>query len=282
MRALEEMRTGIRLDVLLGTVGMSRSTYYYRLGMLRRLEEDPVLKAICKVFEDSERMYGHRKVTSELASKHGIRKDRKTVYRIMKENGLHCLYRPKKHRRAPKDQTPPVPNVLKRDFSSDTPSSKFVTDVTEFQVRGGKLYLSAIMDLCGRPVPAYSLSSDNNADMVMEMMHRLEAACPRLRGAVIHSDQGCLYKSVRYRRFAESRGIIRSMSRKGNCYDNAVIESFFGQMKSEIGPMSSFRSIEDLRRRIEQYIEYYNNRRIQLGLGGLTPTEYRAKICNVL
>lgn len=280
MKAIGDMLGTVRLETLLGAFGLSKSTYYYRLGRMRRTE-DPVLEEICRIFEDSGRMYGHRKVTAELARR-GINRNRKTVQKIMKENNLRCLYRVKRYRRAKSTGGAPAPNVLDRGFSAESPSRKFVTDVTEFNVAGGRLYLSAIMDLFGRSLTAFSMSRSNDCELVMEMMRKLESACPDLEGALVHSDQGGLYKSDAYRSFAKEHGIVRSMSRRGNCYDNAVIESFFGQLKSEIGPASGYRNINALRCRIEQFVDYYNNSRIQLGLGGMSPAEYRAKKYNLL
>jgi len=258
---------------------MSKSTYFYRLSHLEMPEEELRLRReIITIFHENFGYYGHRKITVELG-KRGIKVDKKTVAKIMREEGLKCKYRPKKFRYYNEDADAVVPNPLNREFSSDEPMKKMTTDVTEFHHLGTKIYLSPVLDFFDREVVSHTISTAPNSDMVMGMLDKLKDKARSLgrslKGALMHSDQGKLYKAKVYIGFMKRNGIERSMSNKGNCYDNSVIECFFGNLKTEIGDLDQYPTVQSLIDRIEQYITYYNERRIQLGLGGMSPVEYR-------
>lgn len=264
---------------MLKVSGMSKSTYIYRLSHIEMPEEELRLRCeIIAIFQENFGYYGHRKITVELGRR-WIKVDKKTVAKIMKEEVLKCKYRPKKIRYYNEDADAIVPNTLNREFSSYEPMKKMTTDVTEFHHLGTKIYLSPVLDFFDREVVCHEISTAPNSEMVMGMLEKLKGKAKSLgrslKGALMHSDQGKLYKAKVYIKFMKRNGIERSMSNKGNCYDNSVIESFFGNLKTEIGDLDQYKTAQALIDRIEQYIKYYNERRIQLGLGGMSPVEYR-------
>jgi len=281
--AISELQSLYPLDDLLKFAGMSRSTFYYRKKNMYGTEKKKSLREkVLKVFyEDGKEFYGCRKIAIVINNDESdeLHCNFKTANKIMNELGLECKYRPKKHHYKKTDENAQAPNLLNRDFSSERPLRKLVTDVTEMATPHGKLYLSPIMDLHSNLVVAYAISMSNDSEMVMEMMRQLAERVPELkdRSVLIHSDQGGLYKTKSYLSFAEEYGIIRSMSRKGNCYDNAVIESYFGDLKEYIGNLYGCPSMDDVLERVDEAIRYFNDDRIMLKLGGLSPRSYQEK-----
>lgn len=274
--SVSSLRQEYPLELLLRVSGMSRSTYYHRARSLRsrdRLTEENAL--ISDIFHGSGREYGCRKVAAAMEHR-GVSMNFKTVNRRMRTMGLVCTYRRKRYRRSG-GNTGYAPNLLSRNFSASAPLEKLVTDVTEIKVLGGRrLYLSSIMDLHNNMVLAYSVSSCNSWPMVREMLERLEKQWGIPRGIMIHSDQGGLYRCLEYMRFAERHGVVRSMSGKGCCYDNAVIESHFGNLKGWLGRLDRVPA-EKASEMIGEAVRYFNEERIMLKLGGLSPAEYLRK-----
>ncbi|HBQ0445534.1 TPA: IS3-like element ISKpn1 family transposase, partial [Klebsiella pneumoniae] len=209
--------------------------------------------------------------------KQGLRINHKTVQRLMAELSLRSVIRAKKYRAWKGRTGEAAPNILSRNFGASKANEKWVTDVTEFPVQGKKLYLSSVLDLFNREVIAYSLSERPVMEMVNTM---LDGAFPKLRpgdAPLLHSDQGWHYRMRSYQERLKAHGMTQSMSRKGNCLDNAVMENFFGTLKSECFYLREFRSVSALRKAVEDYIHYYNNERISLKLKGLSPVEYRTQ-----
>ncbi|WP_093205388.1 IS3 family transposase [Siphonobacter aquaeclarae] len=169
-------------------------------------------------------------------------------------------------------------NVLGRNFLSEKPNQKWATDVTEFRVRDRKLYLSPILDLFNGEIISYSLSESPNFAQVTDMLKKAFRKVKRAqtKGLILHSDQGWQYQMKRYQKLLQARGIIQSMSRKGNCLDNAIIENFFGTIKAELFYLNKYLSIDQLKKDIIDYIHYYNHDRIKLNLNGKSPVQYRA------
>ncbi|KGD96683.1 integrase, partial [Achromobacter sp. RTa] len=201
----------------------------------------------------------------------------KTGQKLMQASGLKSLVRAKKYRSYRGQSHHVAANVLARDFEAAHPHEKWVTDVTEFNVSGEKLYLSPVMDLYNGEIVAYETSRRPVFKLVGNM---LKKALARLRPAdrpVLHSDQGWQYQQPAYRHMLAARSVTQSMSRKGNCLDNAAMESFFGTLKAEFFHLNRFESIEQLQAGIRQYIRYYNHDRIKLKLKGLSPVQYRAQ-----
>jgi putative transposase len=218
---------------------------------------------------------GYRRITDTLQEKgHVINK--KKVYRIMKELGLQCIVRMKKYKSYKGEVGKAAPNILNRNFRAEKPNQKWVTDITEFKLFDQKLYLSPILDLFNGEIITYTLQSRPTFDLVAKMLRQGLANVSKDDELLIHSDQGWHYRIPRYQRILQENNITQSMSRKGNCYDNAVMENFFGILKSEFLYLQSFESIEHFKDELEKYIYYYNHLRIKSRLKRKTPVSYRA------
>jgi len=175
-----------------------------------------------------------------------------------------------------------APNLLNQDFKATAPNQKWVTDVTEFSLFGQKLYLSPILDLCSSDIISYAVSDRPALSMTISM---LEQAFDKLKDGtnlILHSDQGWQYQHKHYQQKLRAKGIRQSMSRKGNCLDNAVIENFFGLLKSELLYLQEFDSIEHFKAELIEYLDYYNNRRIKIKLKGLPPVVHRQQTLSAL
>ena len=173
-----------------------------------------------------------------------------------------------------------APNRLKRRFDVKEPDKVWATDVTEFVTEEGKLYLSPIKDMCTGEIISYDISPSPNMSMVMKMLDTALLSHPDHKGLMIHSDQGFQYQHALFVNRLKENGIVQSMSRKGNCLDNSKMETFFSTLKKEMyfGHEKEFKTREQLRAAIEEYIEYYNRERIQMKLGYLPPLIFREKI----
>ena len=193
----------------------------------------------------------------------------------MIEMDVKSLVRMKKYRSYRGKVGKMAPNILERDFRASKPNEKWVTDVTEFHLHGEKLYLSPILDLYNGEIIAYNLEKRPVYGLVSKM---LEKAFERLKEGdtpILHSDQGWHYRMEKYQHALKKNGITQSMSRKGNCLDNAVIENFFGLLKSELLYLREFESMEHFKVELENYIYYYNHKRIKAKLKGMSPVQYR-------
>lgn len=235
-----------------------------------------VKEVIKEVFHEHLGRFGYRRITLELPKK-GFKLNHKTVRRLMNEMGLKSLVRMKKYRSYRGEVGKTAPNILERDFEATKPNEKWVTDVTEFKLFGEKLYLSPILDLFNREIIAYNIEKRPVFPLVTKM---LDQALNRLTEGdtpILHSDQGWHYRMPKYQHKLKEHHITQSMSRKGNCLDNSVIESFFGLLKSELLYLQEFESMEHFKRELENYIYYYNHKRIKVKLKGLTPVEYRVQ-----
>ena len=190
---------------------------------------------------------------------------------------MKSLVRPKKYRSYKGDVGQAAPNELKRQFEAKAVNEKWVTDVTEFNVAGKKLYLSPVLDLYNGEIIAFKTSQRPVFELVDSM---LKQALARLRPGekpMLHSDQGWQYRMPAYQRQLRERGLVQSMSRKGNCLDNAAMESFFAVLKSECFYLNKFDSVDALQAELTRYIHYYNHDRIKLKLKGLSPVQYRTQ-----
>jgi putative transposase len=229
---------------------------------------------ISTIYHDHKGRYGYRRITLELRNQ-GFLINHKTVQRLMKELGLKSLVRMKKYRSYKGNVGKIAPNILKRDFVATKPNEKWVTDVTEFHLFGEKLYLSPVLDLYNGEIIAYNIQSRPTYELVSKMLDKAVTYLSEGDAPVLHSDQGWHYQMKQYSYALKQHGITQSMSRKGNCLDNAVIENFFGLLKSELLYIQEFESMVQFKRELELYIEYYNHKRIKGKLKGLSPVQYR-------
>jgi len=267
-----------RLDVLLRVAGLARSTFFYHQARLELPDSQAALKADIKhLFDKNKGRYGHRRIHDRLREK-GWRVAKKTVLKLMNQLGLLCRVRRKRSYSSYRGQTGEVaPNLLERDFTAQGPNQKWVTDVTEFAVGARKVYLSPVMDLFDRQVIAYTVGLSPNLELTNGSLRTaLETLDPDQR-PLVHSDQGFQYQHASWRRLLAGAGCAQSMSRKGNCLDNAVIESFFGHLKEEFFTHAEFDGIKEFTAGLEEYIAWFNNERVHTYLEGLSPVQYRAQ-----
>ena len=276
-----ELRQQYSLAGLLKVAGLARSTFYYQQGAQKLADKYADLKReIRSIYERHKGRYGYRRITSALRQQ-GRPVNHKTVQRLMDQLQLKSLVRLKKYRSFRGELGRVAPNILARKFEAVRPNEKWVTDVTEFKVGSEKLYLSPIMDLFNGEIVAYETANHPLFGMVGKM---LASAFKRLdpnEKPILHSDQGWQYRMEKYRRYLDDRTITQSMSRRGNCLDNASMESFFGTLKSEFFHLNKFSSLEELETGIDDYIRYYNHDRIKLKLKGLSPVDYRKRFVTI-
>ncbi|AGY38862.1 transposase IS861 [Streptococcus ilei] len=272
---------GFRLDLLLETARLPRSTYYYQLKQLDGLDKDKKLKAeIQAIFIEHKGNYGYRRMTLELRNR-GYIVNHKKVQRLMKVLDLSArIRRKRKYSSYQGEIGKKADNLIQRQFEATKPMEKCYTDVTEFAIPASsqKLYLSPVLDGFNSEIIAYNLSTSPNLEQVEAMLNQAFSE-DHYTNTILHSDQGWQYQHDFYHRFLDSKGIQPSMSRKGNSPDNGMMESFFGNLKSELfyDYEKSFKSLEHLEQAIMEYIDYYNNKRIKVKLKGLSPVQYRTK-----
>lgn len=276
-----ELRHKHKISLLIEVSGLPRSTYYYYAK--RRAEPDKysaVKEQITGIYNENRGRYGYRRITTVLHNR-GYSINHKTVQRLMKQLGIVCRVRMKKYRSYKGEVGKIVSNLLERNFEATVPNQKWVTDVTEFSLFGQKLYLSPILDLCSRDIVSYTILDRPVLSMVTEMLDKAFEKIPGDTKLILHSDQGWQYQHKRYQKMLAEKGIQQSMSRKGNCLDNAVIENFFGLLKSELLYLQEFCSIDQFKAELVDYLDYYNNRRIKAKLKGLPPVLHRQQTLSV-
>lgn len=272
---IEKLRPEFKLELLLEIAALPRATYYYHAKRQEKPDKYADAKAAMEaIFRENKGRYGYRRITAEL-HRRGFTLNHKTIQRLMKELNLVCRVRMKKYHSYKGEVGKIAPNLLERDFEAEKPNQKWVTDVTEFSLFGQKLYLSPILDLCSRDIVSYTISDRPVLSMVTMMLDKAFAKIPDGTNLILHSDQGWQYQHKQYQRMLRKKGVQQSMSRKGNCLDNAVIENFFGLLKSELLYLQKFDSMEQFKRELVDYLDYYNNRRAKAKLKGLPPAIHR-------
>jgi putative transposase len=266
------------LEVLLEVAGLPRSTFFYHQARLLAPDPQAELKAaVTGIFEKSHARYGHRRVHIELV-KQGWAVAKKTVLKLMGVLGLVCKVRRKKcYNSYQGEQGVVAPNLLKRQFEADAPNQKWVTDVTEFSVGDRKLYLSPVMDLFDRQIISYALGLSPNLELTNSSLRGALTTLENGQKPLVHSDQGFQYQHTSWRKLLENAGAIQSMSRKANCYDNAVMENFIGHLKEELFHRVRFLNTDALATALHEYMRWYNTERISTKLNGLSPVQYRAQ-----
>ena len=257
---------------------MAKSTYYFEINKKDVVGErnKKILEEIQSIFESNKRRYGVRRVHHELINR-GYQINHKRVQRLMHEAGL-AGKRPKEKYHSYKGEVGKIAdNVLDRDFSTTAPLQKWTTDVSQFNFSWGKCYLSPVLDMNTNEIISYDLAKSPNLEQIERMLNKAFEKFPSVKGLIFHSDQGWQYQHTYYRTALKEHGIIQSMSRKGNCYDNCIMETFFGRLKNEMyyGYEKDYASFENFSKAVEEYIDYYNNNRIQAKTKWMTPVQYR-------
>ncbi|MDO5557782.1 MAG: IS3 family transposase [Clostridia bacterium] len=279
---IKKLSKGYKIKTILKISKMAKSSYYKWKSKEEQIEkkkqkELEEVKAIKELYIEHKGRYGVDRMTNALKSDKKMKCNHKKVYRLMVENGyLSVVKRKKKYKKVGKPH--PKHNVLKRNFTTSCPYDKIATDVTEISMFGQKLYISPIKDLHTNMIESNEIGRHATLEMAIKMIEKIKNKSIA-EGTIIHSDQGALYNSLKYQKILEDNNFIQSMSRKGTPIDNSPMESFFSTLKSEViyNPLIKIENFEDLIKQIEEYIEYYNNKRIQKGLGYLTPREYKEK-----
>lgn len=270
-----ELRPQFPLAVLLKVAALPRSTFYYQINAQQADGKDePLRTLITSIFHRHKGRYGYRRVTAALRQQ-GHQVNHKTVQRSMGELGLKSLVRIKRYQSYRGEAGRIAPNVLDRRFKAEKANQKWVTDVTEFKVAGQKLYLSPVLDLFNGEIVAFKTARRPEFKMVSNMLDKALSKLGKNDELLLHSDQGWQYQMPAYQKALGERKVVQSMSRKGNCHDNAAMESFFGTLKSEYFYLNKFDSVEQLEHGLKEYIRYYNHDRIKLSLGGLSPVQFR-------
>ncbi len=272
---IDEMKNRYPITWLAEKAKIQRSGYYKWLNngkVSLRKQDDILLKEHILTIHQANKMYGYPRVKIALRDK-GLKVNHKKVYRLMCKLGIQSIIR--KKRRVWKNRVSRTfENVLERQFKDRAENEVFVTDITYLPTKTGFLYLSAIQDLYNNEIVAWQVGKRNDLQLVMDTLSELTTKRNVYR-SIIHSDQGFQYTSLKYHQTVEQLGMIGSHSRKGNCHDNACIESFFSHFKSECLYLLQDYSEEEMIRAVEQYIYFYNYKRFQKRLNHLTPIEYR-------
>jgi len=261
------------VELLCEIAGVSRDSYYKYLKRPAKIT-DELEKKIIQIYEESGKRFGYRSIKDKLKEKYNLVVNHKKVLRIMRELGIKSIVRRKK-KKSSDGALGVKDNLLKRDFTAKRKGLKYVTDITYIPTRSKMTYLCVIMDLYDGQIVSKVVSDKQNKGLVIDAVKKL-AKKVDLNGAIIHSDQGTQYRSIKYIELLEELGVKQSMSRRGNCWDNAKAENFFSHFKCEEVYLYD-RQLDDLnevKKIVNKYLTYYNNYRPQRRLGGLPPIKY--------
>ena len=257
---------------------MAKSTYYFEISKVDvvKARNEGLMSEIQEIFDYNKGRYGVRRIHKELANR-GYKVNHKRVQRLMHDMELFGK-RPKEKYHSYKGEVGKIAdNIIDRDFSTTAPLQKWTTDVSQFSFAWGKCYISPILDMNTNEIISYDLSTSPNLEQIVRMLDKAFKRFPSVKGLIFHSDQGWQYQHTYFRDTLKKHGIIQSMSRKGNCYDNCIMETFFGRLKNEIfyGYEKEYESFSSFAKAVEEYIDYYNNERIQAKTKWMPPAKYR-------
>ena len=256
-----------------------RSSYYKWLKSkesVLKIENKMLMVEIIKLYAEVDGIYGYRRITMNLNRRLGQIFNHKRIYRLMRLSGLQSVIRRKKKRYVRSTPQYVAENILKREFTADKLNQKWLTDVTEFKYGNSKkAYLSAILDLYDKSIVGYVIGHSNNNDLVFKTLDMALEASPGA-SPIIHSDRGYQYTSHGFKHKLDAAEMTHSMSRVGKCIDNGPMEGFWGILKCEKYYLHKYNEYEELSNAIDEYISFYNNKRLQKRLNGLSPMEFRA------
>ncbi|MCY3076804.1 IS3 family transposase [Aerococcus mictus] len=271
----------IKINEWLKIAKLPKSSYYeWKIKLEQPIDKDKeIRKEITTIVEASKGRYGYRRVTMVLKNK-GFNINHKKVLRIMREESLLCTKFKTRSRKysSYKGQIGKVAdNLVKRQFKASKPNELWLTDVTEFRIKGQekKLYLSPILDLYNSEIISYTLSNHPTTELTNTMLEKALEENKDIKDLIIHSDQGFHYQHSTWTKKLEKMNIRQSMSRKGNCLDNSPMENFFAILKQEMYYGVEFKNYDELISEIKKYIKWYNEDRIKTKLNGMSPVMYR-------
>ena len=280
MSVISELRNaGYQLDALLRCSKVARSTYYYCVNHPKKKTRPELRNAVIEIFSRTPNGCGHRQIAMCLRAELGVTIADKTVLKMMKEIGLRCEIRKESiyHRynsyKGIVGKT--FENIIDRNFKAKRPWEKLGTDVTEFKVAGRKAYLAPILDFCTKEIVAWNVSEHPNMHQQMTILNQLISKLPKNATPILHSNMGWQYQHKQWTDTLAGAGITQSMSRKGNCIDNAATEQLFGHIKDEFYRNQTWETFQDFKNDLNAYIIFWNERRRQVKLNGLTPEESR-------
>lgn len=242
----------------------------------RDKENKVILDEIIKLYEEVKGIYGYRRITLNINKILNSNFNYKRIYRLMKSVKLTAVIRRKKKRYIHSTPQITAENILNRNFTAENSNEKWLTDVTEFKLcNGTKAYLSAILDLADNSIISYVIGKSNNNKLVFDTLDKAIVSNPEAK-PLFHSDRGFQYTSKIFKNKLNAINAVQSMSRVGRCIDNGPMEAFWGTLKSEMYYLQKFANFEELEQAINEYIEFYNTKRLQKKLKGMAPTEYRS------
>ncbi|WP_214755841.1 IS3 family transposase, partial [Exiguobacterium sp. J14376] len=275
IKIVEFLRGKYTVIAILSALNVSRASYYRWIK--ESVKAPSVLeKAIIELSKQTKYRNGHRKIKALLQQIYQLKANRNTVQKIMQKHHLQCRIKPKRRWKSQGERIITAPDLIKRDFTASKPNQKWVTDITYIQYGSTTKYLSTIMDLFNNEIIAYKLYEHQQTPLVIDTLKIALENRNYPEGVILHSDQGSVYTSYAFQEFVKRNHLTSSMSRRGNCWDNAVIESFHSNLKSEEFQYVKFNSLRDheVSERVINYLNYYNEERIQEKLGYLTPKKY--------
>lgn len=277
VEVVETYKEKYTITSICNCLGIPKSTYYrWKKQVSDGIKVPALHQLIMDICQSLSFRIGHRKVKGILKNDHHIKVNRKTVQKIMQKYNLQCQVKEKRKVYIAGESKFVVPNLLNQDFKADRPNQKWVTDITYLPYGEKMLYLSTILDLYNNEVIAFKVRDTQGVELVLDT---LEAACKgrETHGVILHSDQGAQYTSYAFQELAKEKGIITSMSRKGNCFDNAVIESFHSSIKSEEFNTQNRVHLTNsiVLEKVESYMYYYNYIRPFTKLNCHSPVEFR-------
>ncbi|TYC86195.1 IS3 family transposase [Acetobacterium wieringae] len=278
---IDALRIKYPLYELLKMTGIPKSSYFYQ----KKIQEQPekyseLRKTVKSVFDSNRKCYGYRRVYSAIKNKGQVVSE-KVIRRIMKEEQIIVSVKKKRKYNSYKGEiTPAVENVIARDFHAESPNKKWLTDLTEFHIPAGKVYLSPIIDCFDGMVVSWTIGTSPNAELVNTMLTDAIAVLSEKERPVVHTDRGCHYRWNGWISAMENAQLIRSMSKKGCSPDNSACEGFFGRLKNEMFYGQSWKgvTIESFMYELDEYLKWYNNSRIKMSLDGMSPILYRRSL----
>lgn len=275
---IDALKSFYPLVLLLENLDLVKSSYFYHRSQSNLPDKYADIRVILKdIFIKSRRTYGYRRIHDVLKKQHIVISE-KVVRRLMKEENLIVRsVTKKKYSSYAGEITPAMPNLIQRNFKAEAPNEKWLTDITEFRIPTGKVYLSPIIDCFDGAIVSWTISTQPNAELVNSMFDQALDTLSDNSKPIVHSDRGAHYRWPGWIERIKTNGLTQSMSKKGCSPDNSACEGFFGRLKNEFfyGFKWENISIDAFIELLDDYLHWYNNKRIKLSLGGLSPINYR-------
>lgn len=270
---IQSLKENFRVKYLCKIAKVSVSGYYTWVNSVTQNKDLEITSLISKIFFQYNGKIGIRRIKMELERKYNLIVNKKKIQRIKQENNLKTQIRKKRKNYLGYIRSQRwciADNILNRKFRQKEANRAFTTDVTYLTTNNKRYYLSVVKDLASKDIVAYNISEKHDLELILGTLTQMQ----KQNSAIMHSDRGGLYTSFQYIQKLKDLNLIRSMSRSGNCLDNAPIESFFGHLKDEVD-YKDCKSLKELRDKIDKYVYYYNNERYQWGLNKMTPYEFK-------